>query len=133
MSGERLLDEIFGEKWVSSTGRVYTVTWCNLCDCAIIICPKCKNGSCNGGGCEFCTEDWPEFSKFKCNPSYYLNESEKNTYFKIEALRKFIKESIVLGDYEINFDKLNRLGSFSNHTLKVFGMENLYESPDKKN
>lgn len=45
------------------TFKGYKVQWCNCCETAVISCDKCENGSCNGGGCEACSEDFDEFNK----------------------------------------------------------------------
>lgn len=41
----------------------YTVVWCGLCKYPVIVCPVCKNGSCNGSSCGLCHEDFLEFAK----------------------------------------------------------------------
>lgn len=45
------------------TFRGYKVQWCCLCETAIIHCDKCGVGSCSGGSCEYCSEDFDEFHK----------------------------------------------------------------------
>ena len=45
------------------TFRGYKVQWCNLCETAIICCDECEVGSCSGGGCSKCSEDFNEFNK----------------------------------------------------------------------
>jgi len=37
--------------------------WCETCNCACIKCERCKNTSCNGGGCDFCHDTFEEASK----------------------------------------------------------------------
>jgi len=73
---EEIMDEIFHftpeeklerksfyykEKWTSKTGVKYETFYCGLCKCYAIKCEHCKNGSCSGGGCEKCHEDFEEF------------------------------------------------------------------------
>jgi hypothetical protein len=45
------------------TFRGYKVQWCNLCETAIIHCDECGVGSCSGGGCPKCSDDFDEFHK----------------------------------------------------------------------
>ena len=75
MSGKteaELLEEIFGpqepsfyyeEEWESKTGEKYKTMYCGLCECYGIICPHCRNISCNGSGCEKCDDDFEEFNE----------------------------------------------------------------------
>lgn len=39
--------------------------WCNLCKRAVIVCERCGNTSCNGGGCEdgYCYDDFEYVTK----------------------------------------------------------------------
>lgn len=41
--------------------------WCGHCRGVYIVCPKCKIGSCTGGGCNECQDLYTEFSKVKFN------------------------------------------------------------------
>jgi len=34
--------------------------WCQLCECAAVICPKCGNNCCNGGSREGCPDNCKE-------------------------------------------------------------------------
>lgn len=43
----------------SLENRGYSFDYCIHCEVNIIICPKCKNISCNAGGCSYCNCDWP--------------------------------------------------------------------------
>lgn len=47
--------------WKSKTGKLYQKDYCSLCEVDIVICPKCENSSCNGGGCDYCEEDFKEW------------------------------------------------------------------------
>ena len=41
----------------------YRVYWCDLCQCVSITCTACLHGSCMGGGCNKCGEDFTWFIK----------------------------------------------------------------------
>jgi hypothetical protein len=108
-----------GSKWKG----VYTVEWCHLCRTAIIICPKCKNSSCNGSGCAECIEDQSEFAKTKTRVEEYLSPEEILVYQKAEKLKDFILISIQNGETEIDFKKLYEEGKFSVETKRLFEKE----------
>ena len=119
MSESELLDDIFyGKKW---RGK-YKVSWCDLCDTAIITCPKCKNGSCNGGGCEECINDKDsiEFNEVKTRVEDYLTEEEIKIYQKCLELKKYILETVRDGDKEIDWNKLDKNGKLSDWNRKMF-------------
>ena len=41
----------------------YRVYWCDLCQCVAISCDACGIGSCTGGSCQKCHEDFTWFIK----------------------------------------------------------------------
>jgi len=68
--------------------------WCDLCDCATVICPKCGNNCCNGGygkidgkQCTMCKEAY----------KYQDNAFKNNTNPKKEDCEEKIKD--VMEDY----------------------------------
>ena len=97
----------------------YEISWCELCHVAIITCPKCKNSSCNGGGCKECLDDFDEFSKKHIRVAYYLSAEEKKIYEKCLRLKHFILETIGENDC-INFKELEKKGKLSKYDEKMF-------------
>jgi hypothetical protein len=98
---EEILSSIFGEdkKW-----RGYKLSWCHLCDCAII--SDGKGGTtcnCNWSGSDEAVE---EFRKTKHRVEAYLTEEEKIAYTKGMSLKKLILESLSRGENEINWGKV---------------------------
>lgn len=57
----------------------YEIDYCDHCQRTVIICPSCKNPSCNGGGCDTCcrSEDKP-FIDFGKTPLANLTQGELN-------------------------------------------------------
>lgn len=100
----------------------YTIGWCDLCNTATITCPECKYGSCSGGGCEKCTEDFKNFSNRKTRISDYLNDEEKLIYNKILSIKKFIINHIGYRD-EIDFKHLKKEGQMSRYEEDLFYKE----------
>ena len=95
MSEKDVLEDIFddGRRWKNK----YKVKWCDLCDCAILICPECKNSTCNGGGCKECHEEFSTFNKkVKSNVHSYLTDDENRVYEKCKTIQEFILESVYL-------------------------------------
>jgi len=118
MTETEFLSEIFegGNLWKAK----YKITWCELCSCAIIVCPICKHGSCSGGGCDECVSDFVEFGKLKTSVTDYLTEEEIKTYWKCMELKKFILESLRENETEINFKNLQKLGKLSQWNEEMF-------------
>ena len=103
---EKLLNEIFGNpKW----GR-YDITYCELCDVIIIICPDCKNTTCNGMGCKKCYDDFKEFRRLKNQVEDYLSEEERKVLQKSRRLKRKIIECMEMGWKEVDFKKLKEKG-----------------------
>lgn len=104
-----LIDEIFG---VNHLWRdKYKLRWCDLCETVSALCPECKNGSCNGGGCESCMKDYPDWKKTKHSINNYLSLEERKTFRKIFYLKKYIIECLAAGYDEINWDWLHTSGN----------------------
>lgn len=118
MDENETLNEIFGQTpvWMGK----YKIKWCELCRTANIVCEKCKNSSCNGGGCSECDEAFTSFSKAKTTVEEYLTDEEILVYHKAEYLRKFILESLGRGETEIDFVRMERDGELSEVTEAMF-------------
>jgi len=108
------IDQIFGDKWKNT----YTVSWCDLCDNAIISCPICKNSSCNGSSCDKCHKDFIEFENSKTCPTQYLNKQESEIYKKGVRLQNLILKSLRRNETEIDWEKTAREGNLSEHDMK---------------
>ncbi len=123
MNEEELLDDIFGDnkKWKGK----FRLWWCDLCDTFSIGCPKkCGGSSCNACGCPECIEEHKNFNKnAKTNPKDYLNEEEQKTYDKINWLKKYMKESLLENEYEINWKRMKQQGNLCKHTQELFKKE----------
>jgi hypothetical protein len=103
MTEKDMLDDIFSKgKWKNK----YEVSWCDLCETAIIVCPVCKNASCNGSGCEECMKDADEWSKTKHLLEHYLPLNEVLIYKKCQDLKEFIVQSLQQSQSEIDWKKL---------------------------
>jgi hypothetical protein len=117
MSEKELLDDIFEKgKWKDK----YTVSWCDLCETAVITCPVCKNSSCNGSGCEECMKDADEWSKTKHLLEHYLPMNEVVIYAKCQQLKRFIVKSLKQSDREIDWSKLLEKGELSSYDEFIF-------------
>lgn len=123
MTEEQLLDDIFDSKWVALSGNKYKISFCELCDTFSISHSKCHGSTCNAGGCDECKEDFDEFNEYKTHIWEYLTEDEIKIYDKCLRIKKFIKESILLGQKQIDFKELNKLGKFSENDREVFKKE----------
>ncbi len=45
----------------------FGVAYCALCKCIAVLCPHCKNSSCNGGGCDLCLDAFRNEDRYtKC-------------------------------------------------------------------
>lgn len=117
---KEMLDDVFGiKKWKGK----YKVEWCDLCDCATIICPACGLNDCSCGGCKECGKDHKEWRKVKNTVHHYLNENEKLIYDKCLRIKKHLLESIGKGENEINFKKLQAGGNLSSNEEIMFQRE----------
>lgn len=119
MSEADLFDDIFGGQklWKNK----YKVKWCGLCDTAVIMCPSCKNSSCNGGACDQCSDDFDAFHRSVWSRvNTYLSQKELNAYYKGLRLRELIVESIQNGEDEIDFKKFQAEGKFSQDDEYLF-------------
>jgi hypothetical protein len=122
MNEQDILDDIFGDsKWKDK----YPVKWCDSCDTFIIGCTEelCTGTSCNGGSCEKCHSDHLEFNKAKTSPIEYLDDNEKKTYLKIHFLKQYVKDSLVLGEKEINWKRLKDEGRICVEAEELFKKE----------
>jgi hypothetical protein len=119
MSNESRFLATLGKLWKNK----YAVDWCELCRTAIIICPKCQNSSCNGGGCEECLKDWAEFKEYKRRVENYLTEDEIKIYNKCEALKDLIVKTIREEEKGINWEKIQKEGKLSINDEKLFCRE----------
>ena len=91
---------------------------------ACIVCRVCKNGSCSGGGCDACRDDFIEFLAFKVHPEAYLTAEEAVHYQKGKRLQKLILESLDRQEKELNFVKLKEQGYLSLNDELLFGVDN---------
>lgn len=103
--------DLFGETLVYK--NEYKLSWCNLCDCASFKCPKCGNGSCSGGGCDYCHKDYEEFSQKKFRIGHYLSEPELITLRRIQKFQKIIPICLAAGFPEVNWEYLHKQGEFA--------------------
>jgi hypothetical protein len=119
MSEARLLRKIFGG--TTFRGK-YEFDYCESCETFTIICPKCENSSCNGGGCNDCMNDPDnqEFCKGKHAVQWYLNEAELETFLKIQLLKKHLEECIQHGFTEINWKWLKDEEHYCEYDKKFF-------------
>jgi hypothetical protein len=103
---EEIMNDIFGcPMWHNK----YKISWCDQCDVATIQCPRCKNSSCSGGGCEECKNDplaHEFFEKAKTHIEAYLTEDEKVVYEKARWIKKYIKTSLARNENEIDWNKI---------------------------
>ena len=120
MQEEELLDEIFGVRklWKGK----YRIKWCDQCGTAIITC-ECSATSCNGGGCVKCSADFDEFNKAKTYPEVYMTQAEIDACEKEWFLKRYIMDSLALGEAEINWKRMLNDGELSEHCEKVFAKE----------
>lgn len=65
--------------------------YCVLCEEIALICPKCNNISCSGGGCEFCKE------KFT-----WVHKANKQ-----EIAKELPESLLVLGKHDVLFGEEN--------------------------
>lgn len=101
----------------------YKISWCHLCDAAILTCPACENTTCNAGGCDACHETFIEFNKGKVTVFAYLTDDESAVYQKAMRIQNFILESLAKGRSEINWKQLDEDGEMTDHDVKVFEKE----------
>lgn len=131
MSDETLLlEEIFYPKrWKNK----YKVSWCEHCETAVIVCPECKNTTCNGGGCKSCDLDFDEFiQKTFHRVENYLTADEIKTYRKVKKLQDLIVRSIKNGEEKINWEALDKSGELSENDHEMFS-EEIKKSCSNKN
>lgn len=64
------------------TWKGYKVKWCETCHVPYIVCPKCHNSTCNGGGCDFCHDIFDEFLKSKTHDLPKFTITNKDEYDK---------------------------------------------------
>ena len=102
----------------------YKVNYCNLCDTWTLVCPDCKNASCNGGGCEKCIADFIDFcDNTKHSVPRYLTEDDKKTYEKFWFIKKYIGECLEEGFTEINWKWLLEKGHLCRAAEELFARE----------
>jgi len=101
----------------------YFVSWCDLCNTAVISCPECSASSCSGGGCEKCRQDFKDFGEKNTRIEDYLSDEESDIYHKCLRLQRLIMRSIKMGDNRIDFKKLDELGWLSENDREVFGLD----------
>jgi len=109
MNEESILDTIFNDPKDYWKG-VYKVSWCNLCETAIISCPKCDATSCNCSSCEFCHKDIEDFHKAKTTLEDYLSEQEAHVLVKCQRTKKHILTCLKAGKREIDWAWLHESG-----------------------
>lgn len=117
MNDNQLFIDPFAKKWKDK----YPITWCELCETAIIICTHCHNSSCNGGGCDICINDpdAKEFNECKTHVWDYLTEEEKLIYEKGLRIKRHIIDTISRGEKSINWKKLQEDGELSQTEIKM--------------
>jgi hypothetical protein len=119
MSEKSTLNEIFGQKYLWKSK--YKLSWCNLCETAIIACPICKESSCNGSSCSSCHADFDDFNKnYKTCIDDYLTEKEFEIYCKSQYLKEFILQSLGENEKQIDFNNLKSEGRLSENSEKLF-------------
>lgn len=64
--------------------KTYEINFCGLCEIPIITCPHCKYGSCTGGGCEKCDQDYKEFFEYEKDNQQVLDEFFKENLKKAQ-------------------------------------------------
>jgi hypothetical protein len=102
----------------------HPIEWCDMCECFILCCERCKNSTCNGGGCDECNGLFAEWQECKTSPWYYLTEEERKTYYKVMRLIKdFIPASLSMGKKEIDWKALEASGMYSNKDWEIFEFE----------
>ena len=69
MNAERQLIKDFESKG-------FEFDYCDMCDTVMFRCPKCKHGSCSGGGCDYCSKD--EWERFKASTIYRMTKTQFN-------------------------------------------------------
>ena len=119
MNQDKILNSIFGGGlWRDK----YQIDWCDFCRTAVIQCPVCKNSSCNGGGCDSCSNDadYKDFHGAKTQVENYLTKKEKRVYAKALRIKKFILESLMDGHKEIPFERYEEEGKFSQNDKEDF-------------
>jgi hypothetical protein len=119
MSEEDILNDLFcdNKKWKNK----YKVRWCDLCTTAILVCPACKNTTCNCGGCKECHDDFDEFNKnTKHRIESYLTDDEVKVYRKTIQIRKHILETLRENLNEIDWTELERNGKLSQIEMEMF-------------
>lgn len=117
MKEEELLEDIFGG---APTFKGLRIIWCDLCEVFALRCLDCTNISCSGGGCDKCREAVEEFDKYKRSPLSYLNKEERVAYEKGRRLRRLMKDSLAQGDKEIDWQKMETQGKFSDNDHNIY-------------
>lgn len=119
---QELLSDIFGREYWKGK---YSLWWCELCDTFSIGCtnPKCHGSSCNAGGCPECIPVHEDFHEAKTHIWQYLSEDERKTYEKIQWLKKYMKESLSLSEYEINWKRMKQQGHLCEASQEIFAKE----------
>jgi hypothetical protein len=65
----------------------YKWSWCDLCECAMVICPQCGNNSCNGHyGCELCKDVQQWIYKSYDEQTWPTTKEEMERQNKIDLL-----------------------------------------------
>ena len=115
------MSSLFPE-WKSSLPNqtIYSLTWCHHCECAIIVCNECKNGSCNGGSCKECHEDFLEFRKLPYIVELYLTPEEIKIYQKGLRIQSFIIDTLESGGTFIDWKKMKEEGNMSQNDEELF-------------
>lgn len=101
----------------------YEISWCGMCNVAIITCPQCDNTSCNAGGCEACDQDFTEFLQGKIGVEAYLSKEEAKIFDKARRIQKFILETLAEGHPEIDWKALRDRGKMSQNDQEHFTKE----------
>ena len=102
----------------------YEISWCGLCNVAIIKCPQCDSTSCNTGGCEACDSDFTEFLlQGKISVEAYLSKEEAQIYDKARRIQKFILETLAEGRSKIDWKALKDQGKMSQNDQEHFAKE----------
>ena len=121
-SEQEVLGDIFGhDKWLNQ----FKLWWCDLCDTFSIGCnnDQCHGSSCNTSGCSECTPIYEDFHKAKTHVWEYLSADERKIYDKIFWLKRYMKESLSAGEYEINWKRFKEQGEMSKNTSALFASE----------
>lgn len=119
---------IFASKWKEK----YELSYCNICECIIVVCPECKNTTCNAGSCSKCYDDFDEFNGLKNQVWEYLSEEEYKVIEKADWIKKYIIEAMEMGLTKIDWQKFKEEGKLCRLSEEMFKDELLQKPSNKR-